>query len=57
MSNVSVYARVNNPFLVVFDKNFVFTSPESQGYAGDVNVNNRLRPIQQSLIFGANFTF
>jgi TonB-linked SusC/RagA family outer membrane protein len=57
MSNVSVYARVNNPFLVVFDKNFVYTSPESQGYAGDVVVNNRLRPIQQSLIFGANFTF
>jgi TonB-linked SusC/RagA family outer membrane protein len=57
MSNVSIYARLNNPFLIVFDKNFVFTSPESQGYAGDVNVNNRLRPIQQSLIFGANFTF
>jgi TonB-linked SusC/RagA family outer membrane protein len=57
MTNVSVYARLNNPFLIVFDKNFVFTSPESQGYAGDVNVNNKLRPIQQSLIFGANFTF
>ncbi len=57
MTNVSVYARVNNPFLIVFDKNFVFTSPESQGYAGDINVNNKLRPIQQSLIFGANFTF
>jgi len=57
MTNVSVYARVNNPFLIAFDKNFVFTSPESQGYAGDINVNNKLRPIQQSLIFGANFTF
>lgn len=57
MSNVSVYARINNPIIHVFDDRFVFTTPEAQGYAADINVNNRLRPIQRSLIFGANFTF
>jgi TonB-linked SusC/RagA family outer membrane protein len=57
MSNVSLYARLNNPFLYVFDKNFVYTTPESQGYGGDVKVNNSLRPIQQSLIFGVNCSF
>jgi TonB-linked SusC/RagA family outer membrane protein len=57
MSNVTLYTRLNNPVLHVFDDNFVFTTPESQGYGGEINVNNKLRPIQQSLIFGTNITF
>ena len=57
MSNVTLFSRLNNPILKVFDDNFIYTTPEAQGYGGEINVNNKLRPIQQSLVFGTNITF
>jgi TonB-linked SusC/RagA family outer membrane protein len=57
MSNVTLFARLNNPIVYVFDDKFVFTTPEAQGYGGEINVNNKLRPIQQSLVFGTNISF
>ena len=57
MSNVTLFCRLNNPILKVFDNKFIYTTPEAQGYGGEINVNNKLRPIQQSLVFGTNITF
>lgn len=57
MSNVTFFVRVNNPYLKVFDNHFTYTTPEAQGYGGEINVNNKLRPIQQSIVFGTNITF
>jgi hypothetical protein len=57
LSNVTLFARLNNPILKVYDNNFIYTTPEAQGYGGEINVNNKLRPIQQSVVFGTNITF
>ena len=57
ISNLTIFTRLNNPSLKVFDDKFVYTTPEAQGYGGEINVNNKLRPIQQSLVFGTNIIF
>jgi TonB-linked SusC/RagA family outer membrane protein len=57
MQNVTFFARLNNPIIKVFDDRFLYTTPEAQGYGGEINVNNKLRPIQQSLVFGTNISF
>jgi len=66
VSNLSIFTRLENPYLYVFDKHFTFTTPESGGYGGTevVNngvkaliLNNRLRPVMQNLVFGINVSF
>lgn len=57
LSDINIYCRCNNPYLFVFDKNFTFTTPEAGGYGGTEVVNNNLRPVIRSVVFGVNISF
>lgn len=57
LSDLNIFCRFNNPYLFVFDDHFTFSTPESTGYGGTENVNNKLRPVMQNLIFGVNIGF
>ncbi len=57
LADLNIFCRFNNPYLFVFDDHFTFSTPESTGYGSTENVNNKLRPVIQNLIFGVNIGF